>query len=202
MDRNLVARIATSIILLFMLFFLFQLGDWAIYFLAISLALLSCKELSDIIRNKFFYVVLIFIVIIIPYSSLIYIYSHNKKIFIWLMMCIWTTDIFAYFVGKFIGGKKIVKIISPNKTWSGFIGGTLATVLLGCTFAYFLKLPYKFWVFGLVVALVTQLSDFFESGLKRINNVKDSGKILPGHGGILDRMDGIIFTAPLFALLY
>lgn len=113
------------------------------------------------------------------------------------MLCVWATDIAAYSFGKIIGGKKILSIISPKKTWSGLIGGVVMSWICGLLTAYFLKLPYYFLFLGAPIAIVSQIGDFFESAVKRVYSVNDSGYILPGHGGVLDRMDGVIFTAPM-----
>lgn len=200
-SKNLIARVITSIVLLFLIALAFSLGKLAVYFLIMSVALLACKELLDITQNKIVYMLLVIVMVIAPYSSLIYLYSTSLNVLIWLMLCIWTTDIAAYFVGRKIGGKKICVRISPNKTWSGLFGAILMSGVFGLVFAYVLYLPYYFLFLGVFVAIVAQIGDFFESIVKRLHKVSDSGNILPGHGGILDRMDGITFAAPLLAIL-
>ncbi|MBQ4875113.1 MAG: phosphatidate cytidylyltransferase [Rickettsiaceae bacterium H1] len=202
MSSNFLARVFTSIVLLSLVLWVFFLGEWALYCLIMIVVLISCKELFDMVKkNYLIFFPLIIIMVIIPYSALIYVYSTNRNMLIWLMFCIWVTDIFAYFSGKIIGGKKLFPSISPNKTCSGLVGAIAMSTLFGLIFAYFLKLPYYFFFLGPLVTITAQLGDFFESGIKRIYQVNDSSSILPGHGGILDRMDGIIFTAPVFAFL-
>ncbi len=201
MNSNLLLRTITSIILLSLVIWVFFLGDWAVYFLTISMTLLSCKELMKMVNNKIIFTLLTMIMVLIPYSALIHLYSLDHNIVLWLLTCIWATDIAAYFTGKTCGKKKICSMISPNKTWAGLVGGLIASSVSGFIIAYFLTLPYQFFFLGPIVTITAQIGDFFESGIKRIYHCDDSGSILPGHGGILDRMDGIIFTAPIFALL-
>ena len=119
------------------------------------------------------------------------------------------SDTFAYFVGSLIGGKKLCPKISPKKTWSGAIGGTIGGALGGVV-AYLVFTPQinffspvLFFIFvGLLASVVNIFGDLTESYLKRRCGVKDSGKILPGHGGILDRIDGTSFVLPLIYLLF
>ena len=201
LSSNLLVRAITSTVLLSLIAWVLFLGEWALYCLIISIALLSCKELIDITKSYLIFLPLAMIMIIIPYSGVIYIYSTNQNVLIWLMLCIWTTDISAYFSGKIVGGEKIFPVISPNKTWAGLIGGIFACALFSIIFTYLLKLPYYFIFLSSVVTITAQMGDFFESAIKRIYKIDNSSSILPGHGGILDRMDGIIFTAPIFAFL-
>lgn len=113
------------------------------------------------------------------------------------------TDIGAYFAGKIIGGPKLAPRISPNKTWAGLIGGMAASALIAILFQ-----PYVAWpqhtltalVLGAAIAVLAQIGDLFESWLKRIHNIKDSSNILPGHGGLMDRMDGYVLALPLYLL--
>lgn len=115
-------------------------------------------------------------------------------------------DIGAYATGRIIGGPKLAPTISPGKTWAGFFGGVLAGVLVG-TALQILHPVFPYTWFALVAATLlgiqAQLGDLFESCLKRQAGVKDSGTLIPGHGGVLDRVDGYMFTAPLmWAMLF
>jgi phosphatidate cytidylyltransferase len=126
------------------------------------------------------------------------------RLVLYVLFVVWATDIGAYFTGRTIGGAKLAATISPGKTWSGLGGGVGAAGVVGglcCLFT-----PYPTTVFGAInlavlLALVSQAGDLFESSLKRRAGVKDSSKLIPGHGGLLDRVDGLMFTIPLFALL-
>jgi phosphatidate cytidylyltransferase len=110
---------------------------------------------------------------------------------------VWATDIVAYFTGRAIGGPKLAPSISPNKTWSGAIGGTIAAIAAGAA----VVLPQNIQAFLLAASIAVALSamsqagDLFESRIKRIFDVKDSGALIPGHGGAMDRLDGFVAAA-------
>ncbi|MEX0746369.1 MAG: phosphatidate cytidylyltransferase [Rhodothermales bacterium] len=116
----------------------------------------------------------------------------------------WATDTFAYYVGRSMGRRPLAPAVSPKKTWEGAIGGTVGAVLVGVLLKVTI-LPFMSWVhvlvLTLIVAVVGQLGDLAESKMKRAAGVKDSGKLLPGHGGMLDRFDALILAAPA-AYLY
>jgi phosphatidate cytidylyltransferase len=114
----------------------------------------------------------------------------------------WASDIMAYLVGSTFGGPKLWPRFSPNKTWSGFIGGLSAGVIAGAILAAFLDLglsPAWGAVLGLAAAIATMAGDLWESALKRRYGVKDAGNLIPGHGGLLDRVDGLMFAAVVVA---
>jgi phosphatidate cytidylyltransferase len=119
---------------------------------------------------------------------------------LFLFAVVWATDIFAYFVGRSLGGPKLAPSISPGKTQSGALGGTVGGVLAGlalATYAGLGNLPLLALV-ALLLSVVSQVGDLFESWVKRRHGVKDSGNIIPGHGGVMDRVDGLVAAA--FAL--
>lgn len=119
--------------------------------------------------------------------------------------CVWGADVFAYFAGRSIGGPKLAPRISPKKTWAGFIGGITGGVFLSWSVVVYAGKQPGFVFFGLVilVAVASQVGDLVESVLKRRFDVKDSGTLIPGHGGVLDRVDGLIFSAVLlWGILY
>ncbi len=120
---------------------------------------------------------------------------------IWALALVWATDIGAYFAGRTFGGPKLAPAISPAKTWSGLAGGMLAASLFGAFLHWYAGLPLRLTLATPALAVVAQAGDLFESWLKRRAGVKDSGNILPGHGGVLDRLDGVVPVAPLAALL-
>lgn len=122
-----------------------------------------------------------------------------------LFAVVWGTDIFAYFGGRLIGGPKLWPRVSAGKTWSGTITGVLSGAALGLATAYFFGGPAlasvpTFFV-GLFAAAVSQLGDLFESSVKRRFGVKDSSQLIPGHGGVMDRLDGFIFASVFAAVL-
>jgi phosphatidate cytidylyltransferase len=121
----------------------------------------------------------------------------------YLLAIVWGMDIGAYFAGRHFGGPKLAPNISPNKTWSGFFGGILLALLLSSL--VLLTTGAQYWVAGLFVAAllaaVAQMGDLFKSFFKRRAGVKDCGNLIPGHGGVLDRIDGLVFSAMALALL-
>ena len=112
-------------------------------------------------------------------------------------MCIvCVSDSSAYIFGSIIKGKKLFPRISPNKTWSGFLLSIIFSIFSSSCFSYFFNITSfrKSMIIGLIIGLSASLGDLFESYLKRINNKKDASKLIPGHGGLLDRLDGFLFA--------
>lgn len=129
---------------------------------------------------------------------------------IWLLGVVWATDIGAYFVGRTFGGPKMAPRLSPNKTWSGLIGGMVSAAIVSVAVFIWADvqsmtlstgLLVGLAIFAALVALLSQAGDIYESSMKRSAGVKDSGTIIPGHGGILDRVDGLMFAATFVALV-
>ncbi len=118
----------------------------------------------------------------------------------WAMALVWTCDIGAYFAGRAIGGAKLMPSVSPNKTWAGLFGGVIAAAAFGLVLTRW-GLPMMLALATPLLAILAQAGDLYESYLKRRAGVKDSGTILPGHGGVLDRLDGLVPVAPVAALL-
>lgn len=121
----------------------------------------------------------------------------------WLLIVVWATDTFAYFFGRAIGGPKLAPRLSPNKTWAGLIGGMFGAGLVGAIAAIWLNLgsPAILALVSAALAVIAQAGDILESALKRRAGVKDSGKLIPGHGGILDRVDGLVTAAVAAAVI-
>jgi len=120
-----------------------------------------------------------------------------------LFVLIWSSDTFAYLTGKFFGKHKMAPRISPKKTWEGFAGGVILTLVLGFFVEqYFPELRGNWMIVGFLVSVFAPLGDLVESQLKRSFAVKDSGNIIPGHGGILDRLDSFIICAPVIYLYF
>ncbi|WP_420138231.1 phosphatidate cytidylyltransferase [Sphingomonas sp.] len=120
---------------------------------------------------------------------------------LWALTIVWATDIGAYFAGRGIGGAKLAPSISPNKTWAGLVGGMIAAAIVGGAIAIFGNLPSPTLWLAAPLAVIAQLGDLWESAMKRRAGVKDSGRILPGHGGLLDRIDGMLPVVILAAAL-
>lgn len=137
--------------------------------------------------------------------------DYNPKIIIGLFVLIWTNDTFAYLVGKSMGKHKLFERVSPKKTIEGFIGGMVFAAFAGFLISKFYIQPKPefsdksilIWmIIALIVSFFGTIGDLIESKFKRIAGVKDSGSIMPGHGGILDRLDSVIFVAPFIFLFY
>lgn len=137
----------------------------------------------------------------IPAFSLLALEWGWERLTFWAMIITWTTDIGAYFAGRTIGGPKLAPLISPNKTWAGLIGGMAGAAIIGWICAFALGLGGIFLLLGAPMAALAQAGDLFESWIKRRAGVKDSGSILPGHGGLLDRLDGLLPVAVATLLL-
>lgn len=128
--------------------------------------------------------------------------TYNAYIPLGFLIILWTNDTGAYLAGRSMGRHKLFERISPNKTWEGFVGGVILAVIAGFILShYFGFLPLWSWVcMALIVGIFGTLGDLVESMLKRNVGVKDSGNLLPGHGGLLDRFDGLLIAAPLVYL--
>jgi phosphatidate cytidylyltransferase len=139
----------------------------------------------------------------LPSLSLIYLQGQYDGIglTLWTLAIVWATDIGAYFAGRRIGGPKLAPVLSPNKTWAGLIGGMICAILVGFALSRALHVPQRLAAFGGVLAIAAQAGDLYESAMKRRAGVKDSGRILPGHGGVMDRLDGVVPVACAVAAL-
>jgi phosphatidate cytidylyltransferase len=123
---------------------------------------------------------------------------------IWIFVVIWATDIGAYFTGRSLGGAKLAPKISPNKTWAGFFGGIILAIAASLILNDYANPSYgtlELLAASLVLSIVGQLGDLLESWVKRVFGVKDSGSLIPGHGGVLDRIDAILLAAPVAGLI-
>lgn len=129
--------------------------------------------------------------------------EQGPSLLLWLLIVVWTTDTAAYFVGRRFGGPRLAPVISPGKTWSGLGGGIVGAAVASVVTAWVIGSERLVQAAGLgaLFALLAQLGDLLESALKRRAGVKDSGALIPGHGGIFDRIDGLLLTAPALALL-
>jgi len=131
---------------------------------------------------------------------------HGAQLIMFLFLMVWSADVGAYFVGKSIGKHKLMPNVSPGKTMEGFIGGVVFACLLVSLAGYILQWNQQQFIIVLIVTMIittiSVLGDLNESMFKRQAGIKDSGSILPGHGGILDRIDSLTATAPIYALCY
>jgi phosphatidate cytidylyltransferase len=120
-----------------------------------------------------------------------------------LFILIWSSDTFAYLAGRAFGKRKLFESVSPKKTWEGFIGGTVLTILFSVILSHYFKIPiFQNLLIAFLTVVFGTLGDLVESMLKRQYGIKDSGQILPGHGGVLDRFDALFISLPLTTLVY
>lgn len=137
--------------------------------------------------------------------SFILLRNESLTLLVYLLAVVWATDIGAYFAGRSIGGPKLAPRISPKKTWAGLFGGMLSAVAVGGILSVFFTFPANIVSAALLsaaLAVVAQAGDLFESWMKRVAGIKDSSNLIPGHGGILDRVDGLTFSAPMLVVVY
>jgi phosphatidate cytidylyltransferase len=225
MSQNLLKRIITSIILLILLFFINFSHQYIFILSILLLGIVICIEANNIFSKSillqsvkknslsnsfnpkffilnittFFYIFFVFCILSYELHRL-----EGPIFFLYIISICFFTDIGGYVFGKLIGGKKLSKI-SPNKTISGAIGSFIFSIV---PLIIFLNLGYlnlefdsKNILLCLIVSLISQLGDLFISYFKRKAKIKDTGRLLPGHGGVLDRVDGIIFAIPFTYLL-
>jgi phosphatidate cytidylyltransferase len=162
---------------------------------AVPLWLLSRKE----IHSKILLAIVGYIVIIPTWFALVNLREISPWLLLAVMIAVWIADSAAYFAGKIYGKHKLAPLISPGKTWEGVVGAWLAVTVYGLIIC--LSFGYSYWfILGLwAIVILSILGDLLESLIKRHAGVKDSGNLLPGHGGVLDRIDGLTSTLPLVA---
>lgn len=180
------------------------LVPYGIYVLSLFISELFLKSTNPI--QSLAYAVLGQIYLAIPLSLLSYLAfgydiangTYHYAFLLAMFVFIWVNDSFAYLTGSLFGKHRMFERISPKKSWEGFFGGVVFTIAASVIFAnFFTQLPLWGWIgFALVMIVFGTLGDLVESLFKRTLNVKDSGNLLPGHGGILDRFDSVIFSIP------
>jgi phosphatidate cytidylyltransferase len=205
MGNELISRIFTSLILLPILFFTVIYSS---FYLVVFLVLLYFLSMYEIIKNtkNILFIFFANILLLISFYSFYFLRGDTKYsliIIFWVLISTFLSDMGGYIFGKLLKGKKLTKI-SPNKTYSGAIGSIILSCLslpltniLQIVFFTELLVNYldlKFLLFTILISFVCQLGDLFASFLKRKINIKNTSNILPGHGGILDRIDGLIFV--------
>jgi phosphatidate cytidylyltransferase len=209
--EGLSTRVVSSIVLGVVFLGALWQGGWIFTWLVILAALMMYREWNTLLEKEpvawrmggLLYVT-------VPCASLIWLrdvhfsqdFDAGRALVLFVVLAVAATDIGAYFAGRMLGKNKLAPVISPNKTWEGLGGGVAAAAVIS-GFSYgFSPYPSKL-IFailcGALLALLAQAGDLFESYIKRRVGAKDSGTLIPGHGGILDRVDGLVFTVPLFA---
>jgi phosphatidate cytidylyltransferase len=160
-------------------------------------------EWARICGDRPVWLVLGSLVLLAACASIVWIgYTWRAEVVLWLFGAVWGTDIGAYAVGKWLRGPRIAPSISPNKTWAGLAGGMALSTLWSMAWATYVESPLVLAaIYGAVAAVIAQVGDFLLSFAKRRFGVKDSSDLIPGHGGVLDRIAGLLTTGPALALL-
>jgi phosphatidate cytidylyltransferase len=195
------------------LFFLSQIPPVNLLYIASGCVVFNILLLFSLFNNKSFHKYHktyshLFLYITLPFILLLSIPNFIKpakyEIVLAIFIMIWCNDTFAYLVGKSIGKHKLLERVSPKKTIEGFVGGIVFTILASIIISEFYTFfSVTLWIItAIVIALFGTLGDLVESKFKREAGVKDSGNIMPGHGGVLDRLDSVIFVIPFLYILY
>ena len=202
MNQELIRRILSSIVLIpLALFFIIKGSFLFIFFISLCFCIIAYEW--HMMRKKKSYYLLGFLFLIFSFVTIYELRFANYiigKDYMWiliiLIVCV-STDVGGYIFGKIFKGPKLTKL-SPNKTYAGMFGGyILSLITLFFSFQYFkLELSIEWLFFTLLISSVSQLGDIIISYFKRLSKIKDTGKIIPGHGGLLDRVDGMIFAFP------
>ena len=204
MSELLVRSLAGALLILVALAAAYAGGYVFAVFVALAAVIIFAEWLRLVAGRGFGWKVAGFIYALVPALALLWIRDrapHGLELLVWVFIVTWTTDIGAYFAGRAIGGPKLAPSISPNKTIAGLGGGMISAALAGYAWVEVFGLSANLYWMAPLFAAAAQLGDLFESGLKRRAGVKDSGNWLPGHGGALDRLDGLVVVATLTALV-
>jgi phosphatidate cytidylyltransferase len=182
-----------------------EIGVLATFGLIAGLAAIGILANSFSTREKNIFAFSGVFYVSLPVLALVLLRSHSQwgvHAIMWLMLVVWSTDSFAYFAGRIFGGPKLAPKLSPKKTWSGLLGGMVGAAAISTIYAAF-QLPgwMGLAVVAAALAVIAQIGDIFESALKRHFGVKDSGRLIPGHGGVLDRVDGLVAAGVAAALI-
>ena len=204
MNKEFLKRSLSAIILLpLTLFFIFNGSILFNVFISFCL-FISSYEWHLMSRKKKYYIPGFFFLILSFYTTyLLFDFDGNFNLFLIIILICISTDLGGYIFGKFFKGPKLTKI-SPNKTYSGMIGGYIISIIniniftsLSFTFVSSFKISISLLIFTLLISTISQIGDIIISYYKRLSNIKDTGNIIPGHGGLLDRIDGMIFAFPV-----
>lgn len=204
----LMLRVITALVLLIVVGVGLIKGGWFFVSLGSLLTIVCVYEWLTMAYGRLPLLILGIAYILTGFWATWDVYQHDliqPLLFLWLLLIVWTTDIGAYFIGSYFQGPLLAPKISPKKTWSGFFGGAICAIFAGWIYAYCLDLAVlyspKVYLWPVFLTFIAQIGDLLESQTKRICGVKDSGKIFPGHGGALDRLDSILPVMMATALM-
>lgn len=181
-----------------------QLSEGIMPILAVLLLLVSTVIIKEYNFTKAAISALTMFYVGVGAQAAVVIREADLAIFVFILLVIISTDIGAYFIGSKIGKRKLAPLLSPNKSVEGSLGGIVMALLVASIYLNFISLPYSYIMMlfiAVILSITGQFGDLLESALKRHFQVKDSGTILPGHGGILDRFDSILFTLSMALIL-
>jgi len=199
--NNLTKRIISSVILLPLTFYFIYQGSIMLMFFTTICFVVSCYEWHLMTKNRS-YKIYGFIFLIISFFTFYKLSIDFFGILFVILICV-STDIGGYVVGKTFKGPKLTKI-SPNKTYAGMMGGYLFSLIclkIIIDYTNYSVLQVNFFLVIILISTVSQIGDIIISFFKRISKIKNTGKIIPGHGGLLDRIDGMIFAFPIYYLI-
>lgn len=202
--KDLQTRTIVAIALIFVALALTHMGGYAFALFVGVVAVATYWEWTGLVRSwSLVWRVAGFFYCLIPALGLLLAREapNGFNLVLWIFIVTWATDIGAYFAGRSIGGPKLAPTISPNKTIAGLVGGMIAAGALGALFVQWAMLPATLLWLGAPMAVAAQGGDLFESWMKRKAGVKDSGNLLPGHGGVFDRVDGLLIVSALTGLM-
>ena len=198
---NLVKRILSSIVLIPLALYFILHGSYMLMFFTFICFVIACYEWHMITKNKP-YKTYGFIFLIISFYTF-YDLSVDALGFLFVLIICVSTDIGGYVFGKIFNGPKLTKI-SPNKTYAGALGGYFLSFISLIIITSYVDYPFltiQFFVTFILISTVSQIGDITVSYFKRKSKIKNTGKIIPGHGGLLDRIDGMIFAFPIYYLI-
>ena len=200
MSKEFVKRFVSSIILLPLVFYFIIQGSFLLIFFIAICFIVSCFEWHMMSKKKF-YSIYGFLFLIFSFYAFYELSAELIGIFYVIIICS-STDIGGYVFGKIFKGPKLTKI-SPKKTYSGMIGGYLLSLISVSVIINFIDHENTIFLFLLTILIstVSQLGDIIVSYFKRLSKIKNTGKLIPGHGGLLDRIDGMIFAFPIYYLI-
>jgi phosphatidate cytidylyltransferase len=208
-SANFRARVLSSLIMGPVVLAAVYFGGWIFTLLITLIMLLALREwlqMANQQKNRVLWILSGFLYTAVAGLSLLYLRQQEFGMILvyYLLAVVWGTDIGAYLAGRSIGGPKLIPSISPNKTWAGLVGGMALAAAAGYGVAegFDTKGSISAALLALILACVAQAGDVFESHLKRRADIKDSGQLIPGHGGVLDRIDGLVFASVFFVLLH
>jgi len=209
LSKSLTLRLLSSFVLIPIIIGLILWGGWAFTILATICIVFAFYEWINLTNHMklapLMHIVLVVVGFLYLGGSLYETATMHQRMdgafwTIVFMLCIWASDSGAYLFGKTIGGPKMTPNISPNKTWAGYVGALLfpALVLMIAIYIQFNEILWGAFLVGAIVGICGQSGDLLISYMKRKANLKDTGKIIPGHGGILDRIDALLMALPVF----